>query len=920
MNKLCTILLLALPLLLWGGNLSLSVDLSLPASSRDLELQGWGSLSAPGYPQLPYKTINVILPPAAEELSFSYNWSGTQTSDLPAPERNGAFLGGERLLDSPAREARAGQVHYLGKGRWGDVSYARFRVLPATWNGSSWQGYSRLELDLNWSESASAPNRIPPVLAELGKSNVNLKANFFANPRDLDKWYQPPASKNYDYLIVTTPALYDVLSPLVSFRQSQGLVTSFADISVILASTPGANAADKLRNYLCNQYNSHPFTYLLLVGDHDTVPVMYLTPEPDGGETVASDFYYGDLSSIVDTDGDNRLGEYSPVEGVDDYLCDYTPELFVGRISSNNPVHVYDVANRTVLYEQSDAPWKRSALLPAAYLNYGGEPETIYLQTDGADFMEYAKATALAGFQNTTLYERSGWLPSHPCDHPLDYYVLRNLLNTQSYGLVNWSAHGSSGYSVRKVWMNDDNSNGLPDSWEMEWMSMVDRQSFDNLNNSDGTVIFMASCYNGMIDSSQQCIAEYALQRKAVAAMAATRTGWYKIGWRNPGWGGLSSYNLHYLENFARNGLSSGASLAWANLLHTQYYLFGDPVDGGGIIYPELQNVYTYLHYGDPAIGHSGSQIQPLGEILVYEPSRHGGLRVVDALNQIGGLNVVYTDKLIPDYDYINRFEAVFCLFGWGDAAYVPHPDSLDYSLLHGYLNGGGKLYLEGDVAWNSQDPFWSKFGANAPLNMFTNIEAVKCYQDGEAWIWDYNPQSNPNAQVLLPALPAAETIFSTHGAASADASIGILHAVPEHSTIASSFALAALQNGEWELKDMLGLILDRFGVLEYVNTQVDEPQIPMARTSLRGYPNPFRGQTSLRLELPAKARVDLNIYNLRGQKVRSLATLDLVAGKHELNWDGRDNSGNRLAPGIYFWRLKAGDTLRQGKLLKLAD
>ena len=137
MNKLCTILLLALPLLLWGGNLSLSVDLSLPASSRDLELQGWGSLSAPGYPQLPYKTINVILPPAAEELSFSYNWSGTQTSDLPAPERNGAFLGGERLLDSPAREARAGQVHYLGKGRWGDVSYARFRVLPATWNGSS---------------------------------------------------------------------------------------------------------------------------------------------------------------------------------------------------------------------------------------------------------------------------------------------------------------------------------------------------------------------------------------------------------------------------------------------------------------------------------------------------------------------------------------------------------------------------------------------------------------------------------------------------------------------------------------------------------------------------------------------------------------------------------------------------------------
>ena len=149
-----------------------------------------------------------------------------------------------------------------------------------------------------------------------------------------------------------------------------------------------------------------------------------------------------------------------------------------------------------------------------------------------------------------------------------------------------------------------------------------------------------------------------------MAVSAATRTGWYKIGWASPGWGGITSYNYHWLENLALNRMSVGAAQAWTNLIHTQYYLFGDPVDSGGIIYPELQNVYTYMLFGDPAIGHTGTQTPPLGEILIFEPGQGKSLRVVEALNSIDSFNVIYTKKLIPDYDYINQFEAIFCLLG----------------------------------------------------------------------------------------------------------------------------------------------------------------------------------------------------------------------------------------------------------------
>ena len=713
------------------------------------------------------------------------------------------------------------------------------------------------------------------------------------------------------------------MAPLENFRQSQGFVTAFANIDDVLSSSPGFTSGEKLRNYLIGQYYSHPFSYLLLVGDHDTVPVMYLTPEPDGSETVASDFFYGDLSSVVDTDGDSRLGEYSAAEGLQDFLCDYTPEVFVGRISTNNSYLVSQIAARTVAFEQSQASWKNKALLPAAYLNYGGEPEPIYLQTDGATFMEFARETILSDYECTTMYEQTGWLPSSPSVLPLDYDLLKNELSTTSYGLLSWSAHGSSGSSSRKVWMNDDNANDLPDSWEMEWMGMVDRQSFDNLANPDGVVIFAGSCNNGMIDSNQPCLAEYALQQKAVAVSAATRTGWYKIGWASPGWGGITSYNYHWLENLALNRMSVGAAQAWTNLIHTQYYLFGDPVDSGGIIYPELQNVYTYMLFGDPAIGHTGTQTPPLGEILIFEPGQGKSLRVVEALNSIDSFNVIYTKKLIPDYDYINQFEAIFCLLGWGDDCQHLSPDSMEYELLDAYLSSGGKMYLEGDVAWDPQDLFWGKFATHAPLDYLTRIDDLATFQNGHNYIWGYDEAADPYTQILVPYTPEAEVLITSRNTDHLDQTVAILNETSSYSTVASSFSLADVDDSPPYSSDfpfLLGVILDRLGVISFIPVAADDSQISVPTLSAGIFPNPFSVVTTLRFELPKAAPVRLEIFNLRGQKVRSFNQTSLTAGSHELLWDGCDHNLQSVAPGIYLWQLRAGDKSLHGKMLKLAE
>ncbi len=897
-------------MLLAAGNLALSVDLSgLAASSPELP-SGWGSLTAPGTLQIPVKSVNVVLPATARNLQFTYQFSGLQSYSAPAPTVNPAFTDGERVLNAPFSSQPNQQVVLQGKGLWGDVAYASFRIMPAQWTGAAWQSYGRVELKLSWDDAAEAvPNRIPPVLNAWGKSPSGL--SFFANPQDLDKYYVKSGAKNYDYLIVSTPELYAAVSPLEAFHQGQGMITAFADIAAILASSPGATDGEKLRNYLAAQYNSHPFTYLLLVGDHDTVPVMHLIPEPDGGEEIPSDFFYGDLSSIVDTDSDGRLGEYSPGIGLQDYLCDYTPEVFVGRISTNSATLASQIATRTVSYEQSTAPWKQHALLPAAYLNYGGEPEPIYLQTDGATFMEYARNTVLSDWQTTTMYEQTGYIPSYPSDLALDYDLLKTTLSSTSYGILNWSAHGSSTSSSRKVWLNDSNQNFLPDNWEMDWLNMVNRQTFDNLVNQDGLMLFAASCYNGMIDADQQCLAEYALQKKAVNAVGATRTGWYKIGWATPGWGGCTSYNFHWLENLARNDLSAGAANAFAGLTHTQYYLFGDPVDAGGIIWPELQNVYTYLNYGDPAVRHTPQQAAPQGEILVYEPWHHNGLEVVNALNAAGNYNVVYTERMIPDYDYMHQFEAVFCLFGWGDTAYVLSPDSLDYSLLNAYLAGGGRMYLEGDVGWDPLEPFWGKFGTHSPLDTFAYIENIT----QEDYVWQYDDQADPYTYIPIPYAATAQSMFSTYNLEHPNHPLAVYNYADGHATLASAFALNAIVDDQYTLADMLRVILD---VLLNPIVATDDPHAPPVSNVVSNFPNPFTASTSLRVELTRQIEPKLEIFNLRGQKVRALQPGSLARGEHELLWDGRDDSGRKLPAGIYFWRLQAGNSRQTGKMLKL--
>ena len=83
---------------------------------------------------------------------------------------------------------------------------------------------------------------------------------------------------------------------------------------------------------------------------------------------------------------------------------------------------------------------------------------------------------------------------------------------------------------------------------------------------------------------------------------------------------------------------------------------------------------------------------------------------------------------------------------------------------------------------------------------------------------------------------------------------------------------------------------------------------------ALESSPNPFSSETDVRFALPKASRIELRVFNLLGQEVRTIASGQFEAGKHTAHWDGRDNFGSTVASGVYFYRLQSQDAVRDAK------
>lgn len=94
-------------------------------------------------------------------------------------------------------------------------------------------------------------------------------------------------------------------------------------------------------------------------------------------------------------------------------------------------------------------------------------------------------------------------------------------------------------------------------------------------------------------------------------------------------------------------------------------------------------------------------------------------------------------------------------------------------------------------------------------------------------------------------------------------------------------------------------------GTEEFIQNNSDDiPLVPMEFKLHQNYPNPFNASTTVQFSLPKRMRAEVNIYNILGQKVKTLVDGELRGGMHKMIWDGTNDHGHLLSTGIYFVRI----------------
>ena len=92
----------------------------------------------------------------------------------------------------------------------------------------------------------------------------------------------------------------------------------------------------------------------------------------------------------------------------------------------------------------------------------------------------------------------------------------------------------------------------------------------------------------------------------------------------------------------------------------------------------------------------------------------------------------------------------------------------------------------------------------------------------------------------------------------------------------------------------------------------------PQGLELFQNYPNPFNPQTTIRYNLPQGSQVRLTIYNIAGQKVKTLVEEHQTAGHNAVRWNGTDDNGSEVTSGIYFYRIQAGEFTQTKKMVIL--
>ncbi|MCF6341482.1 MAG: C25 family cysteine peptidase [Bacteroidales bacterium] len=254
----------------------------------------------------------------------------------------------------------------------------------------------------------------------------------------------------------------------------------------------------------------------------------------------------------------------------------------------------------------------------------------------------------------------------------------------------------------------------------------------------------------------------------------------------------------------------------------------------------------------------------------------------------------------------LNTYRSVFVLLG-------VYPDNrqlsdVDGELLKAFLQNGGRVYMEGGDTW--------AYDAQTAVHPLFFIEGVSDGNDdlsviegqagtlAEAFSFPYDGNNNYIDQIAAQA--GADLIFMNDAPAYG---VGVSYENQTYKTIGTSFEFGGLTDQQGGTKDELMAAYLRFFGITYDWVGINKNSKISVQTNV--FPNPFSDEVSISIKLEKTTRVEIEVYDLGGKKVKTLVCKKLDSGNHRFIWEA-----NGIQPGIYFSKLTIGDIIVTKKLL----
>ena len=96
----------------------------------------------------------------------------------------------------------------------------------------------------------------------------------------------------------------------------------------------------------------------------------------------------------------------------------------------------------------------------------------------------------------------------------------------------------------------------------------------------------------------------------------------------------------------------------------------------------------------------------------------------------------------------------------------------------------------------------------------------------------------------------------------------------------------------------------------------ITNDQLPKTNFHLSNYPNPFNPTTTIEFSVLEESTIEISIYNIKGQKMRSLLNDQITSGEHSIVWNSEDDNGERVSSGVYFIKMKTGNLEKTEKMI----